>query len=65
MKHDPHCTCPDCILDHAAQLGDPIAQVAREFEHAERAAAPLADVPFTLTNETTAARGFQKGLFNG
>jgi hypothetical protein len=22
--HDPHCTCPDCIADHATQLGQPI-----------------------------------------
>lgn len=28
-SHDPHCTCNDCIADHARRLGDPIAGAGR------------------------------------
>lgn len=26
QRHDPHCTCPDCIIDHARQIGQPIEE---------------------------------------
>jgi hypothetical protein len=62
MKHDPHCTCPDCILDHAAQLGDSIAEFEREIARAERTAPPLADCPFCLTNQPSGRRSKQERL---
>jgi hypothetical protein len=41
----------------------PVGEVAREFERVEEAAAPLAEVPFTLTAVIGKAAGKQEGLF--
>lgn len=41
----------------------PVAEVAREFEQAERDAGPIADVPFSLTSPAGTRRAKQGGLF--
>lgn len=41
----------------------PVADVAREFEAAERAAPPIAEVPFSLTPTFGKSAGKQEDLF--
>jgi len=52
------------IIDapEAAKLAT-IAEVAEEFAQAERTAAPLADVPFSLTSQAARGGSVQGGLF--
>jgi hypothetical protein len=50
------------IESACAESEDPIANVARAIETAERDAAPLADAPFALTPQIAQARGKQERL---
>jgi hypothetical protein len=53
----------EAIERACAESEDPIANVSRAIEQAERDAPPLADVPFSLTSPIAQSRGKQEGLF--
>jgi hypothetical protein len=59
---DPHCTCPDCIVAHFEPEPATPAELAAEIAQAEATAAPLADVPFSLTAPFSVRKARQRGL---
>jgi len=61
-RHDPHCTCPDCLAEFEAQ------QTAAILEDMGRLLAqpapPVAELPFALTPPPAKPdKGRQGGLF--